>query len=136
MRQPAGLAQAPPAPSSRPVVVTLAEALRLMGVTPDAVVRVTGVDHPSRALDSSMGTPGGALGPVGVSPWLTVVDAAHYAKMKPDTIYSAIERGELRHVRVGGRRAIRLRGAWVDEWLERHAVGGVEPVTRSVTGEV
>jgi excisionase family DNA binding protein len=40
-----------------------------------------------------------------------------------DSIYFACARGELRHVRIGGRRSIRLRAAWLDAWLERHARG-------------
>ena len=59
--------------------------------------------------------------------WLTVVEAAVYAGLCRDTIYTACEVGALRHVRVGGRRAIRLRPDWIDEWLERH--------TRQVTTE-
>ena len=54
--------------------------------------------------------------------WLTVAEGAEYAGVSRDTIYTACERGELRHVRVGGRRAIRLRPEWVDEWLERNVV--------------
>ena len=57
--------------------------------------------------------------------WLTVQDAASNAAVSPDTIYTACERGELRHVKVGGRKAIRLRAEWIDSWLERHATGGV-----------
>ena len=56
--------------------------------------------------------------------WLTVQDAASYAAVSPDTIYTACERGELRHVKVGGRKAIRLRADWINQWLERHATGG------------
>ena len=52
--------------------------------------------------------------------WLTVEEGAEYAGVSRDTIYTACERGELRHVRIGGRRAIRLKAAWIDEWLERH----------------
>ena len=51
--------------------------------------------------------------------WWRVPDAATYTGVCDDTIYSACERGELRHVRIGGRRVIRLRREWVDEWLER-----------------
>ena len=57
------------------------------------------------------------------SPWLTVTGAAGYATLSRDTIYTACERGELRHVRVAGRRAIRLRSEWIDAWLEQYARG-------------
>jgi excisionase family DNA binding protein len=53
--------------------------------------------------------------------WLKVTEAADYAGVSRDTIYTAVERGELRHIRIGGRRSIRLKPAWIDEWLERHA---------------
>jgi excisionase family DNA binding protein len=53
--------------------------------------------------------------------WLKVTEAAEYAGVSRDTIYTAVERGELRHIRIGGRRSIRLKPAWIDEWLERHA---------------
>ena len=52
--------------------------------------------------------------------WMNVNDAAEYAGVCRDTIYTAVERGELRHVRIGGRRSIRLKTQWIDEWLERH----------------
>jgi hypothetical protein len=45
--------------------------------------------------------------------WLNVGEAA-------DTIYTACERSELRHVRIGGRRCIRVRPEWLDEWYERN----------------
>jgi len=54
--------------------------------------------------------------------WLTVAEAAQYAGVSRDTIYTACERREIRQVRVGGRRAIRLKPEWIDAWLERHAV--------------
>jgi excisionase family DNA binding protein len=53
--------------------------------------------------------------------WLTVAEAAEYAGVSRDTIYTACEGREIRHARVGGRRAIRLRTEWIDAWLERHA---------------
>ena len=62
------------------------------------------------------------------SPWLTVTEAAEYARVSRDTIYTACERRELRHARIGGRRSIRLRPAWLDEWLEQHTLGCSETV--------
>ena len=58
--------------------------------------------------------------------WFTVQEAAEYAAVSVDTIYTACEKGELRHVKVGGRKAIRLRAEWIDAWLEHHARGGAE----------
>lgn len=52
--------------------------------------------------------------------WLNVAESAEYAGVCRDTIYTACERAELRHIRIGGRRAIRLKREWIDEWLERH----------------
>ena len=55
--------------------------------------------------------------------WLTVAEGAEYAGVSRDTIYTACERRELPHVRLSGRRAIRLRREWIDGWLEQHVRG-------------
>ncbi len=54
---------------------------------------------------------------------LTVAEGAEYSGVSRDTIYTACERGELRHARIGGRRAIRMKPEWIDAWLERHTRG-------------
>jgi excisionase family DNA binding protein len=56
-----------------------------------------------------------------MKPWLTVGEGAEYANVSRDTIYTACERKELRHVRISGRRMIRLKPVWIDAWLEQHA---------------
>jgi len=56
-----------------------------------------------------------------MKPWLTVGEGAEYANVSRDTIYTACERKELRHVRISGRRTIRLKPVWIDAWLEQHA---------------
>jgi len=53
--------------------------------------------------------------------WLTVGEGADHANVSRDTIYTACERQELRHVRLSGRRTIRLKSVWIDAWLEQHA---------------
>jgi excisionase family DNA binding protein len=65
--------------------------------------------------------------------WLTVAEAAEYAGLSRDTIYTACERRELRHARVGGRRTIRLKPEWIDAWLEQHACGAAHAADRTVT---
>ena len=55
--------------------------------------------------------------------WLTVAEGATYTGVSRDTIYTACERGGLRHARIGGRRAIRLKPEWIDAWLEQHPRG-------------
>jgi excisionase family DNA binding protein len=57
--------------------------------------------------------------------WFTVSEGAEYAGVSRDTIYTACERRELHHARIGGRRSIRLKAEWIDAWLERHARGTV-----------
>ena len=59
-----------------------------------------------------------------MKPWLNVSEAAEYAGVSRDTIYTACERHGLRNVRLNARRAIRIRPHWIDAWLEQHAVGG------------
>ncbi len=61
--------------------------------------------------------------------WFTVSEGAEYAGVSRDTIYTACERRELHHARIGGRRSIRLKAGWIDAWLERHARGAI--VTRT-----
>ena len=57
--------------------------------------------------------------------WLTVTEGAEHAGVSRDTIYTACERGELRHARIGGRRSIRMKGEWIDAWLEQHTRGAM-----------
>jgi excisionase family DNA binding protein len=54
--------------------------------------------------------------------WLNVAEGAEYAGVGRDLIYDACAARRIHHIRVGGRRAIRLKPKWIDEWLERHAV--------------
>ena len=57
--------------------------------------------------------------------WFTVSQGAEYAGVSRDTIYTACERDELRHARIGGRRSIRLKSEWIDAWLEQHTRGTI-----------
>jgi excisionase family DNA binding protein len=51
--------------------------------------------------------------------WLTRRQAATYAQVCEATISKAVVRGLLAHVRIGNRRSLRFRHAWIDEWLNR-----------------
>ena len=52
--------------------------------------------------------------------WLTVDAAARLLDLSDWSIYQACAAGDLRHVRIGGRRAIRLTRDALDEWLRRY----------------
>jgi excisionase family DNA binding protein len=52
--------------------------------------------------------------------WLNASEAAEYADVSRDTSYTACARRELPHVRIRGRRSIRLKAEWIDAWRQRH----------------
>ncbi len=52
------------------------------------------------------------------SPWLTPKQAAARAQVGVKTVYREVAAGRLKAARVGGRRELRLRAEWIDEWLE------------------
>ncbi len=67
--------------------------------------------------------------------WLNVAEGAEYAGVCRDLIYDACAARRIHHIRVGGRRAIRLKREWIDAWLERHAVDAQDgPLVRASVG--
>lgn len=61
------------------------------------------------------------------SPWLDAGQGASYARVSRKLLYRAIRSGRLRAARVGGRRQVRLRREWLDEFIEGHATGPEAP---------
>ena len=53
------------------------------------------------------------------TPWLRVDEAADRAKCSRKTLYKEVKAKRLRAAVIGGRRELRFRAEWVDEWLER-----------------
>jgi excisionase family DNA binding protein len=49
--------------------------------------------------------------------WLKVGEAADRARCGAKTIYRAVQSGQLRAARIGGRRELRFLGSWIDCWL-------------------
>ena len=66
--------------------------------------------------------------PTQADPWLNLDQAAAVADLRPSTVRRACREGKLRHARVSGRRVIRVRRSWLDQWLE--ACVPVEAVRR------
>jgi excisionase family DNA binding protein len=61
------------------------------------------------------------------SPWLTVTEAARRARCGVKTIYREVRARRLRAARIGGRRELRLRPEWADDWLIRASDPGGVP---------
>jgi excisionase family DNA binding protein len=51
------------------------------------------------------------------TPWITVKEAARYAKCGTKSIYLGVASGKLKAARLGGRRELRFVRQWLDEWL-------------------
>ena len=51
------------------------------------------------------------------TPWITVKEAARYAKCGTKSIYLGVASGKLQAARLGGRRELRFVREWLDEWL-------------------
>ena len=56
------------------------------------------------------------------SPWLTVREAATRARCGVKLIYREVTAQRLQAARVGGRRDLRFRAEWIDDWLLTHRV--------------
>lgn len=73
---------------------------------------------------NSIASPDTAVRPtigVEVAIWLSVEQAAARAQVGKRTIYNEVAAGRLRAARVGGRRKLRFRAEWIDQWLEASA---------------
>jgi hypothetical protein len=70
------------------------------------------------------------------SPWLNAEKAATYVGLAPRSIYRACAIGELRHIRINGKRELRTRVEWLDQWLERHAFGGDDAAPAATAHDV
>jgi excisionase family DNA binding protein len=51
------------------------------------------------------------------TPWITVKEAARYAKCGTKSIYLGVASSKLKAARLGGRRELRFVREWLDEWL-------------------
>lgn len=49
--------------------------------------------------------------------WLTLNESAARARCHPATLRREIRLGRCRAARLGGRKSIRIKAAWIDEWL-------------------
>jgi len=61
--------------------------------------------------------------PSGPPTWLTVREAALRVRCSEGTIRREVRAGRLRVVKLAGRKSLRFRAEWIDEWLETGASG-------------
>jgi excisionase family DNA binding protein len=74
------------------------------------------------------------MNPQEVSPWLTPVEAASYAKVGKRAIYSHVRGGRLRAARIGGKGELRILRDWLDDFLT--AAASPVPVAMSMRRRV
>jgi excisionase family DNA binding protein len=55
-------------------------------------------------------------------PWLTAGEAAERIGVSIGTIYDACALQRLTHVRLAGRRTIRIKPEWLELWMAQHTV--------------
>jgi excisionase family DNA binding protein len=60
--------------------------------------------------------------PSPADPWLTIHEAAAETKTSTATLRRACKLRRLRHARVSGRKVIRIRRSWLDQWMEESAM--------------
>jgi excisionase family DNA binding protein len=68
------------------------------------------------------------------SPWLKVRDAAARARCGVKVIYREVNAGRLRAARIGGRRELRVREDWLDQWLTSSATVSEVLLTMTTRG--
>ena len=71
------------------------------------------VGPPDHALPGERAAP--------LSGWWTARQAAGYAQVGLKMVYREVGAHRLRAAKVGGRRELRFRPSWIDEWLESRA---------------
>lgn len=59
--------------------------------------------------------------------WLTAPEAAEYLRVGLNTFFAECRAKRIRHARVGGRKAIRVKREWLDEFLEASAPKEIPP---------
>jgi excisionase family DNA binding protein len=52
------------------------------------------------------------------SPWLTLAEAAEYARTSTATLLRNVKAGKLRAIKVSGKKLWRFKTTWIDAWLE------------------
>jgi excisionase family DNA binding protein len=90
-------------------------------VVPDNVRIGISMQATIAAVTVNRGTPTALAVCVGRE-WLTASEAALRIGVSAETIYDACASGGLRHVRLNGRRSIRIKGEWLDEWMTQFVV--------------
>lgn len=76
------------------------------------------MERSTRVEETAVAQPAGGLTvPLLDTPWLTVSEAAQWARCGPKLVYREVRAGRLRAVKVGGRRELRFLAEWIDEWL-------------------